>query len=554
MRGLWASLVSGAAILAATPISTPAVGQVAPLVARQRHLTDAEWREDLRVLVAQIQKVHPHPFHHVAQAQFNAAVSDLDAAIPTLSDHEIEVRFARLVALLGEGHSRVSLPGLRDPMSDVPDITPAKDPSLVFHRLPVQLRQFTDGLFVVGAAPQYRSLIGSQVIKIGERSAQSALEAVQPVINRDNDMGVRLIGPDLVAIPEVLRAVGVTGDEALTPMSFRGPDGKLTEMALPASAGQNTERWLHADDAAHLAGSPYVKHAGENVWIDYDPASETLLAGVNVIKDAPGRPVARLAREIDAVAASRPVRRFVIDFRGCHGGDNSKFRALLLTILRNPTINRPGRSFVLIDRATFSAAVNSASDMERLSNAIFVGEPTAGAPSSWGDPRKIALPNSGLIARISSIYWRDWTADESRPWIAPDISVPASSADYFAGKDRVMAQVLSFPQQSGFADVLMNLIRAGAGGDSIQRLYYQRKNDAAWADETTEAAMQGAGAEFLARKAYDDAFVMFVINSRDYPSSFGRSQAAIEAALKADPESEDIKRLAKKLQALKPRA
>jgi hypothetical protein len=164
------------------------------------------------------------------------------------------------------------------------------------------------------------------------------------------------------------------------------------------------------------------------------------------------------------------------------------------------------------------------------------------------------LPNSGLIARISTIYWRDWTADESRPWIAPDISVPASSADYFAGRDRVMAQVLGFPQQSGFADVVVNLIRAGGGGDSIQRLYYQHKTDAAWADETTQAAMQGAGAEFLARKAYDDAFVMFAINSRDYPGSFGLSQAAMEAALKADPESEDLKRLARKLQALKPRA
>jgi hypothetical protein len=127
---------------------------------------------------------------------------------------------------------------------------------------------------------------------------------------------------------------------------------------------------------------------------------------------------------------SHPTERLVIDLRDCHGGDNQKFRALLLELIRDVKSNQLGKLFVIIGRATFSAAVNAASDLERLSNGIFVGESTAGAPSSWGDPRKITLPNSGLIARISTIYWRDWTPNEARSWIAPDISVAVSSAGY----------------------------------------------------------------------------------------------------------------------------
>lgn len=533
--------------VAQTPPPAPA-----PAVAAPRYLTDSQWREDLRYLVGQIRKVHPHPFHHVPQAQFDAAVAALDAEIPTLSDHEVEVRLAKLVALLGEGHSRVSLPGLADPMSDVPERAPSKDARLAFHRLPVQLSLFTDGLFVVAATDDRRSLIGSQVVQIGDRSAQAALDAVQPIVNRDNDMGVRLIGPDLVATPEVLRALHVAGDEARTPVTFRMLDGSVTRIDLSPLASGGAEHWVHAPDARHAPGSPYARHAGENLWTEYDAGSGTLLAGVNVIKDAPGQSVASFAARVEALARAHPVKRFVLDLRDCHGGDNSKFRGLLLAILRNEALNRPGKSFVLINRATFSAAVNSASDMERLANTIFVGEPTAGSPSSWGDPRKIALPNSGLIARISTIYWRDWTADESRPWIAPDLAAPISSSDYFGGKDPAMAAVLRFAPPADFAGLLAGLVRAGAGADAALRLYYQHRTDPVWAAETTEPAMQRAGEAFLARKAYDDAFLMFAVNSRDYPASRLLAARAVETALKSDPGDGDLRRLAKKIEGLKP--
>jgi hypothetical protein len=81
----------------------------------QRYMTAAQWREHLHYLADQIQRVHPHPFHHVSQAELAAEVSALDMDILTLSDHDIEVRLARLIAMLGEGHSRLSLPGLTDP-------------------------------------------------------------------------------------------------------------------------------------------------------------------------------------------------------------------------------------------------------------------------------------------------------------------------------------------------------------------------------------------------------------------------------------------------------
>jgi hypothetical protein len=183
-----------------------------------------------------------------------------------------------------------------------------------------------------------------------------------------------------------------------------------------------------------------------NFRIRYLPESKALVLRINVIQDSQkDGSVAQVAQRLSSSVQGKQVDRFVIDLRECHGGDNQKFRALLLKILRSKELNRAGRIFTIIDRGTFSAAVNASSDLERLSNTPFVGEPTAGAPSSWGDPKQISLPQNGLVARISTVYWHDWTNNESRPWIAPDIPVGLSSKEYFAGQDTAMSKVLEFP-------------------------------------------------------------------------------------------------------------
>lgn len=517
----------------------------------QNVLTAQQWREDLHYLADQVSKMHPGAFHQITRQQFETVVANLDARIPELSDQEVELEFARLLALLGEGHSRLSLPGLPDPMSDVPDITPFKYPRLAFRRVPVKLYLFSDGLFVTAATNEFQSLIGARVLRIGTLPAKDALDVVQPIVNRDNDMGVRLISPDFIAIPEVLHTLHIIADPSHVAFTFRTRDGKEADVELPPLPAGAQPIWIESYQTSHVPVPFYLQHPDKNLWAEYLADSRTVFVRINVIEDSPTESVAQFAREVDSLVGSHPAERLVIDLRDCHGGDNQKFRALLLELIRNVRVNQPGKLFVIIGRATFSAAVNAASDLERLSNGIFVGEPTAGAPSSWGDPRKITLPNSGLIARISTIYWRDWTPDPSRPWIAPDIPATPSSGDYFAGLDPAMDAILRFPDPAAFTDVLENVVRAGGGIESILRLYYQHKTDAAWADESTEQAMQHLGTYLVSTKAYREALVVFTINFGDYPASLSAALQTVQKARESDPHNQHLADLGEKLNDLK---
>jgi hypothetical protein len=141
------------------------VAAALPSVA-QNFLTAEQWREDLRFLARQIPDAHRDMFHAVSRADFDAAVAEVDRRIPMLSDHEIVMDLTRLVAMLGEGHTRISLPNQPEAMDpfgrESRATTPARDPRLAFHRLPVRLFWFTDGLFVVSTTQEFKKLLGAQ--------------------------------------------------------------------------------------------------------------------------------------------------------------------------------------------------------------------------------------------------------------------------------------------------------------------------------------------------------------------------------------------------------
>src|SRR5688572_26630467 len=73
-------------------------------------LTKDEWREDLRYFARELPKRHKNAFHFTPREQFDRAVADLDAAIPSLEPHQIVVRLMGITAAVGDGHTNVHLP------------------------------------------------------------------------------------------------------------------------------------------------------------------------------------------------------------------------------------------------------------------------------------------------------------------------------------------------------------------------------------------------------------------------------------------------------------
>jgi hypothetical protein len=105
-------------------------------------------------------------------------------------------------------------------------------------------------------------------------------------------------------------------------------------------------------------------------------------------------------------------------------------------------VNRRGKLFVLLGRATFSAAGNFVADVDRATRATFVGEPSGGSPNQWGDSQSLALARSGLTAHVATSYQQFAAANDRRLATAPDLLVEPVAADFFAGRDPVLERAL----------------------------------------------------------------------------------------------------------------
>ena len=148
----------------------------------------------------------------------------------------------------------------------------------------------------------------------------------------------------------------------------------------------------------------------------------------------------RLFAHVDSVGDER----LILDLRGNGGGNNYLNQPLVHGLIASRAVNRPGRLFVIVDGGTFSAAVSLAAAVERETHALFVGEPTGEGPNSCGDPRRVTLPGSGLVVRISALDWQQSDPRDRRPWIAPDLPVSLTFADVLAKRDPALERILAY--------------------------------------------------------------------------------------------------------------
>ncbi len=398
------------------------------------------WQTDLRFLEEEMRGRHPDLFYSLAEEEFERRVDLLHRQIPRLTDSQLVFEFASLVASVGakgrDGHSHVHVL-----FGALPT------PSEVF---PLRLYWFSDGLVVADAMERYQDLIGMRVVRIGDSTIEEAVEAVGPAISRDNEMTLRARVPLFLVYATLLEGAGVI--PAAGPVRWRLADERDTQILREIEPVEEREflSWLFARSPRGVLPPPQdkptpfaLRNLEESFWASVLPGTNVLYVGYNAAeeKTRSGESLADFARRVADLAARSRVEQVVIDLRHNDGGDNTTYGPLLET-LADESIDKPGRLFALIGRRTFSAAGNFATELERTTDAVFVGESTGTSPNQYGDADPFRLPHSGLLVGISTRYHQKSDPDDPRLAIDPDLPVPLSSKDYFAGRDPALEAVL----------------------------------------------------------------------------------------------------------------
>lgn len=430
-----------AAALLAVVLATAAAGATAETVSAE---WAQSWQDDLRFLARELPRTHPDPFTVLDRAEFEARVDELIEAAPTMSHEALVVELARLVAALGDGHTRVTLPlpegagiFLGHSKTPAPHV-----PGLVFDLLPLRLVLLDDGLMVSAAPPEHAAAVGAEVLRIGDKTAAEAIALVSPIVHHDNAHQLAYQLPDYLVLPDVLAAVGVTPAEGGIELTLAPPSGDPFTVRLDPAGGGWPAEWVELEAVAGIEPPLHRRHNERKFWFEHLPDERAVYCQYNEVGNEEDETLAEFTERLLAFVDERSVDKLILDLRRNRGGNNGLNKALLHGLIRSRRLQRPGSLFVITGGGTFSAALMFSVDLARHTQAVFVGSPTGSSPNHFGDSRKLRLPRTGLTVRVSTLYWQYADPRDDRETIQPHLPVAATIADARAGRDRALETIL----------------------------------------------------------------------------------------------------------------
>jgi hypothetical protein len=393
-----------------------AAGIVAAALATGAGGASLDVASDIRNLVTEIELRHPNAYHAVSREEFHRAADELARNAPALTRSQTIVGVMRLMHMLGE----------RDGHSGLFPFVPSN--AAGFRSYPIRLWRFPEGLHVIRAHEQ--ALVGARVVSVGGLAAADFEARVRPLVPRDNEWSLLDNLPYFLVTAEVLEGLGIAPTWELELRDGTRVQRSFEPISNAEYAATLLNGWWQQPRRAPL----YLRLAHVPYGLSVIDRGRALYVSYNQTMD-PGRVPDKLVR----FAKRKRVRKIVVDLRMNGGGNNTSYHGLVQA-LRNRRINRPGKLAVLIGRRTFSAAGNFAGDVDRRTRARFFGEPTGGAPSQWGDHVPIPLPSLRVNAGTAVEYQGD--PDDTRLATMPQVPVEMTAADWFAGRDPVLAAAL----------------------------------------------------------------------------------------------------------------
>ncbi len=413
------------AILCIGILSFTTVISLESLQGKQPALTQEQWKEDLYFLANQLQSIHPDPYGNTSEEEFTATVKEIEAKITEMSATEMLMQLFRLTALPNDGHTApaVMLPPNR------------------FHSLPIRIYRFTDGWYVVDAGRSHRHLIGDKMVAIGSTDINDIFTRSSKYVSAQSSTALLPRFAFLGLIAEWLHSQGIVEDIRKVPVTLEKPDGEQVSLTMPVVWTLSHFYWYVFRKVDNRQSAVFENIREEIYWMEVLEASNTLYIQCNQMDAA----ISEFAMRLSELINAHSFDRCVIDLRTNLGGDDRHVWKFVEVIRESEKINKKGKLFVLIGRHTFSSGVVCAHMLQLQTKAVFIGEPTADGPIFSGNPRLVALPNSGLELLISTTStartqaeWPFTTAKEIRP----DILVQYSHDDFRNARDPVLDAAL----------------------------------------------------------------------------------------------------------------
>ena len=378
-----------------------------------------KWREDLRFIAEEIPKRHKNAFHHATREKFEKAVADLDKQIPFLDDSQITFGFAKIFAMIGDGHSFINW-------------------NWAFGRVPVRFFRFGKDLRVVATDKKFERANGAKVVEIGGLPVEEIFRRSQEYISQDETPQFVLeASANFLTFPAFLKQIGAAQSNDKAVFEFSDAKNKKFSLELTVYTSDKTV-WIYPYKTAPL----WLENQDKPLAYKFLPESKTVYVQ---FQSYPRRKeFKKFSDELFAFLDKTEPEKLVFDLRLNGGGDFTRGRDFFINQLKTrPQFTKKGKLFVIAGRRTFSAGMSNAADFRNEFGASLVGEPTGQKPNGYSENRYFKLPNSHLDFSVSIDFYKFAATDT--PGLIPDKLIEPDWQSFKAGRDPALEWILAAP-------------------------------------------------------------------------------------------------------------
>jgi hypothetical protein len=405
-----------------------AIGVAVALAVRGPGLTtrDRDWQRDVAYLARELPAVHVGGLTSTSKAAWLAAAARLEAQVPHLSDGQIIVGLARMVAMLHDDETQLILPQSR--------------------ALPFAATWIGSRLYLTILPAADRGLLGAQLVAVNGHPIGVVMARLGAVIDQQDPGLARAAEVDFGGIdsqfpsylnnPNLLVWLGLARTPDRATLTVQTPAGRVQTATLPSLAnrkGAKPPPW------SELPQALYQQDSSAPYWLKVLPVQHAVYLKYNQCLDDDG--FQRLSAEAVGVLRVHPGYRLIVDLRDNPGGDSDPFLALIADIRAAAAVNRHGRVIGLVNGLTDSSATVDAYNLSQQTNAVLMGQQVADPIDEYGNnDGELRLPYHGLLVQYTTLV----VNPQLTRYGSPNIVVAPTLDDLLTGTDPVLAAALSY--------------------------------------------------------------------------------------------------------------
>jgi len=374
------------------------------------------WQDDLQYFAKKLLSKHKNPFHAISEDEFTSQLSLVEERFSDLDNLQRYGEILKLTALLQDGHSRV-------------------ENSFPMYRFPFELKEFKEGFFIVSADREYTSLLGNQILMIGNRPIKDILPLLKPYISASNKVELRNKQVHVLSNMDFLYLADIVETPKQAAITFLTEDETLITRLIPSSLNYDSDE-VSLLEKEEGKDSSFIDGLSIPYKLDYLEDLDTVIFQYNQCREMESHPMEEVVEQIRKWEGERNPRFFIIDLRYNGGGDSRVLKPLIDYLEEESSLNRRGRLFTAIGRKTYSSAILNAVELDQRTQSIYIGEPTGGKPNHYGEVKSFLLPNTGLRIFYSSKYFH--MVDRSMDYLEPQIPLEYPIEDYRNGIDPLL--------------------------------------------------------------------------------------------------------------------